>query len=108
MLPRRVIKKLRYARKSGIVRAMLYLTRKVGQSIIINNTIELTVTEVQGKTVKLGFSFPSDTTILRKEVHDRISEENTAALGGGLDGLLLDDCELTLDDVDLSSFEERS
>lgn len=64
---------------------MLYLSRKVGESIVINNTITMTVTEVRGKTVKIGFSFPSDATILRKEVHDRISAENKAAMMGGDD-----------------------
>ena len=37
---------------------MLYLSRKLGESIIINNTIELQVIEVKGKSVKLGFTFP--------------------------------------------------
>lgn len=37
---------------------MLYLTRKVGDSVVINDNIEVTVVEVRGKTVKLGFTFP--------------------------------------------------
>ena len=62
---------------------MLYLTRKIGESIIINNNIELTVVEVRGKTVKLGFLFPKEATILRKELHQKIMEQNIAAAGGG-------------------------
>jgi carbon storage regulator len=58
---------------------MLYLTRKIGESVIINNTIEVTVVEVKGKTVKLGFEFPPEASILRKELHDRIREQNMAA-----------------------------
>jgi len=58
---------------------MLYLARKVGESIIINNNIEVQVVEVKGKTVKLGFNFPSDVSVLRKELHDRILQENLAA-----------------------------
>ena len=58
---------------------MLYLTRKIGESIIINNTIELTVVEVKGRAVKLGFNFPPEATILRKELHDRIVEQNIEA-----------------------------
>jgi len=58
---------------------MLYLTRKIGESVIINNTIELTVIEVKGRAVKLGFNFPPEATILRKELHDRILEQNVAA-----------------------------
>lgn len=58
---------------------MLYLTRKIGDSVIINNSIELTVVEVKGRTVKLGFSFPPEASILRKELHDKIREQNIAA-----------------------------
>ena len=58
---------------------MLYLSRKVGESVIINNTIEVTVVEVRGRTAKLGFTFPAEATVLRKEVHERISEQNIAA-----------------------------
>ncbi len=61
---------------------MLYLSRKIGESIVINNTIELTVIEVRGKTVKLGFTFPSDATVLRKEIFEKIMAENVAASRG--------------------------
>lgn len=58
---------------------MLYLVRKLGESIVINNNIEVKVIEVKGKTVKLGFEFPSSATVLRKEIHDRVVQENIAA-----------------------------
>ncbi len=58
---------------------MLYLSRKLGESIIINNNIELTVVDVKGKTVKLGFTFPPEATVLRKELHQKISDQNLAA-----------------------------
>ncbi len=58
---------------------MLYLSRKLGESIIVNNTIELTVVEIKGKTVKLGFTFPPEATVLRKELHQKISDQNLAA-----------------------------
>ena len=63
---------------------MLYLSRKIGESIIINNSIELTVIEVRGKTVKLGFNFPPDATVLRKEIYDKIMAENLAAAQSGV------------------------
>jgi carbon storage regulator len=74
---------------------MLYLTRKLGESIIINNNIELTVVEVRGKTVKLGFAFPSGASILRKELHQKILEQNIAAAAG--DAGILDDIDFTID-----------
>lgn len=54
---------------------MLYLTRKVGESIVINDDIELTVVEVRGKSIKLGMTFPSDVSVYRREVYDRIQAE---------------------------------
>jgi carbon storage regulator len=60
---------------------MLYLTRKVGESVVINDTIEVTVVEVRGKSIKLGFVFPPEVSVLRREIHERIKEENKAALG---------------------------
>ncbi len=72
---------------------MLYLTRRIGESIIINDNIELTVTDIRGKTVKLGFLFPKEASILRKELHQKILEQNIAAASG--DGL--EDIEFTID-----------
>ena len=68
---------------------MLYLTRKVGESVIINNNIELTVVEVRGRSIKLGFTFPPEASVLRKELHDRIKAENIAAATG--DASLVED-----------------
>ena len=62
---------------------MLYLTRKLDESIIINDKIEVKVIDVKGKSVKLGFEFPKDASILRKEVYDNIVEENLRASKAG-------------------------
>lgn len=74
---------------------MLYLSRKLGESIVINNAIELTVIEVRGKTVKLGFVFPPEATVLRKEIYDKIMAENMAAAGSGDADFLGDEFNLT-------------
>jgi len=79
---------------------MLYLSRKVGEAIVINNSIELTVMEVRGKTVKLGFVFPPDATVLRKEIYDKVTAENVAASHAGNDSV--DFMEV---DFDLSHFD---
>lgn len=81
---------------------MLYLSRKVGESIVINNNIELTVMEVKGKTAKIGFSFPPEASILRKEVHDRIKKENQAAFASSADDFL----SLTMD-IELSDMGDK-
>jgi len=54
---------------------MLFLTRKVGESVVINDNIELTVVEVRGKSIKLGFTFPPEAKVLRRELHERILHE---------------------------------
>ena len=77
---------------------MLYLSRKIGESIVINNSIELTVIEVRGKTVKLGFDFPPEATVLRKEIYDKIMAENMAAAGSG-------EGDFNEEDFDLSHFD---
>ncbi len=61
---------------------MLYLTRKIGESVIINDEIEVTVIEVRGKSIKLGFTFPEHATVLRREIFERIQEENRVAAAG--------------------------
>lgn len=75
---------------------MLYLSRKEGESIIINNTIELTVVEVRGRTVKLGFTFPPEASILRKELHDKIRQQNLAAAAHEADESAFDSVEIDL------------
>ena len=67
---------------------MLYLSRKVGESIVINNDITLTIVEVKGKSAKIGFDFPPEASILRKEIHDKISAENSAASAGSAEDLM--------------------
>ncbi|HWL71904.1 MAG TPA: carbon storage regulator [Geminicoccus sp.] len=58
---------------------MLYLTRRQGEAVIINNAIEVRVVELKGRTVKLGFSFPPDASVLREEVFLQIKQANEQA-----------------------------
>jgi carbon storage regulator len=58
---------------------MLILTRHKGESIMIDDDIEITVTEIKPNYVKLGFKYPETRRILRQEVYERIKEENKAA-----------------------------
>ncbi len=67
---------------------MLALTRKKGESLIVNNNIEITVLEIRGDQVKIGIGAPKEVPIYRKEVYDQIQEENKAAMSGeGMDEL---------------------
>ena len=67
---------------------MLALSRKKGEALIINNDIEITVLEVKGEQVKLGFSAPKEVPIYRKEVYTQIQESTKeAAASESLDAL---------------------
>ncbi len=58
---------------------MLVLTRKVNQSIIINDEIEVVVLEVRGEQVRLGIRAPKNVPVHRKEIFEQIKDENIAA-----------------------------
>lgn len=59
---------------------MLALTRKKGESLVINNNIEVTVLEIRGDQIKLGISAPKEVPVYRKELYVQIQEENQSAL----------------------------
>jgi carbon storage regulator len=58
---------------------MLVLTRKVNQTIVIGENIEVVVLEVRGEQVRLGIRAPRDVTVHRKEIFEQIVEENRGA-----------------------------
>jgi len=51
---------------------MLVLSRKRGEGIVIGDGVTVTVLEVHGGRVKLGFNAPLEVPIHRAEVHQRI------------------------------------
>ncbi|WP_294352329.1 carbon storage regulator CsrA [uncultured Clostridium sp.] len=59
---------------------MLVLTRKEGQSVLLGDNIEITVTKVADGSVKLAIDAPKDTTILRKELYNEIEKENIESM----------------------------
>ena len=50
---------------------MLALTRKKGESIILNNDIEISILELRGDQVKVGISAPKEVPVYRKEVRKK-------------------------------------
>ena len=58
---------------------MLALTRKSGESIVINNDVEITVLDIKGYQVKIGITAPKSVPVYRKEVYIQIQEANKAA-----------------------------
>ena len=59
---------------------MLALARKVNQSIVIGNDIEVTLLEIKGDQIKIGIKAPKSVPIYRKEIFAQIQEENKSAM----------------------------
>lgn len=64
---------------------MLVLTRKVKETLIIDNKIKITVAAVEGDKVKLAIDAPKDIPILRQEIFEAIEQENRESTQVGLD-----------------------
>lgn len=62
---------------------MLVLTRKPGESIIIDGRITLKIVRVDGDTVKIGITAPADVPVHREEVYREIQLSNQAAVTDG-------------------------
>ena len=59
---------------------MLVLARRINESIIIGDDIELIVIDIKGDQVKLGIKAPKRITVHRKEIYEEIQKENIAAV----------------------------
>jgi carbon storage regulator len=73
---------------------MLILARRIGESIMIGDQVEISVVDIKGDQVKLGINAPPQVKVYRREVYAAIQEENRAAAAGApgtlprLEGLL--------------------
>jgi carbon storage regulator len=57
---------------------MLVLSRKIGEKIIINDNIEVTVVDIKGNTIRLGIVAPKDIPIARGELIESKNERNSS------------------------------
>lgn len=58
---------------------MLALSRKINESIMLGNDIEVIILEIKGDQVKIGIKAPKTVPIFRKEIYLQIQEENKKA-----------------------------
>jgi len=68
---------------------MLVLSRKLNESIIIDNRIELTILEIRGDNVRVGIKAPPAVKIYRSEVWKSVRDENISS--SVIDGESLED-----------------
>lgn len=64
---------------------MLALSRKLQESIVIGDNIEITILSISKDQVKIGINAPKDVTIHRKEIYIQIQEENQQAMNSNKD-----------------------
>jgi carbon storage regulator len=55
---------------------MLILTRRVGETLVIGDDVNVTVLGVRGNQVRLGVNAPKEVAVHREEIYQRIQKEN--------------------------------
>lgn len=58
---------------------MLVLSRQVNESIMIGDSIEVTIVDIKGDKVRIGISAPKNVSVHRREIYLAIQQENLAA-----------------------------
>jgi carbon storage regulator len=53
---------------------MLVLTRRIGEEIVIDNNIRVTIVSIDGGKVRVGISAPPEVRVDRQEIHERRRE----------------------------------
>ena len=62
---------------------MLVLSRKIDESIVINNDITIVVVEIRGDKVRLGVEAPKEVPVHRREVFEAIARGEPVDVTGG-------------------------
>lgn len=59
---------------------MLALSRKINESVMLGNDVEVTILEIKGDQVKVGINAPKSIPIYRKEIYIQIQQANQDAV----------------------------
>ena len=63
------------------VAAMLVLTRRVSETIMIGDDVRVTVVGIKGNQVRLGITAPADVAVRREEIYKRVQAEKAGKAG---------------------------
>jgi len=69
---------------------MLVLSRQINESIMIGDSIEVTIVDIKGDKVRIGIAAPRNVAVHRKEIYLAIQQENLAAAQSGTVNILGD------------------
>ena len=58
---------------------MLILTRRVGETLMIGDSVTVTILGVKGNQVRVGITAPKDVAVHREEIFQRIGREGIAS-----------------------------
>ncbi len=59
---------------------MLILSRKPGESIVIDGRIKVTIIRAEGEAIKVGIEAPAEVPVHRQEIYDEIQRSNQQAI----------------------------
>ncbi|MFC3715178.1 carbon storage regulator CsrA [Luteimonas soli] len=68
---------------------MLILTRRIAESLVIGDNVNVTVLGVKGNQVRIGIEAPKHMAVHREEIYQRIQQQRAG--GGGVPSFAHDD-----------------